>query len=416
MTPPLHLAAQKNAAIRMLSDLVRIPTVNPPGTNYREMTAFLRTLCRRAGLTTTVLPVPVTRKNIPPAYTKETLKKHPRFNVLARWDTGARKTLHFNSHYDVVPASTTGWKSDPFQPVVRQGKLYGRGAHDMKDAIVATLLAVEALRACGQKPSCNVEISFTADEETGSHLGIAHLIGTGLLRADAAVVGEGASGNHLGIGHRGAVWWKITVLGRSAHGSVPHLGSNAFVVGCAVAEALRNMETERRKRLAPYRQGDGSLLYPTFMLGGESAGGPDGKVNIVPDEFHFTLDRRLLPSENVERAEKAMETLLARVVEKAGGNGYRILRLFSAEPCLTPKKDPFVRLFANAIAAERKTPPTEFLGRGFTDMHQLRRLGIPVVGYGPEGERIHSDNECSRIGSILQTAAVYSRMMLEYGG
>jgi len=419
MKPQQYLRNKKSDAAALLSELVRIATPNPPGTNYRTMMNCLQKHCRRVGLSARVLPVKVGPDDVPPAYTLEELRKHPRFNLLARWETGAKKTLHFNSHYDVVPATPAGWKSNPFEPVVRGGKLYGRGSHDMKDAIVATLLAVESLQACGLKPACNLEISFTADEETGSHLGIAELVRSGQLKADAAIVGEGGSGLQVGIGHRGVIWWEITILGRSAHGSTPHLGSNAFEIGCEVAASLRNLEETTRKKIKPYRQGNGNLVQPTFMLGGEAAGGAGGKVNVVPNEFRFTLDRRLLPGENAAAAEKVMEKLVAKIVARHGGEGFRIRQLFLAEPCLTSPNDPFVKRVFRAVEEVRTTKadptakPTAFLGLGFTDLHQLKQLGIPVVGYGPQGERIHGANECSDLRSILQTASIYASLMQE---
>src|SRR5690606_27693873 len=141
---------------------------------------------------------------------------------------GARRTLHFNAHYDVVPVSG-GWRhGDPFSGALDGGWIYGRGTADMKGSIAALLLALRALSACGVEPRTNIEVSFTADEETDSALGAGWLVQHGPIEPDYAVVMEGGEQDAICCGHNGVVWLEVTVHGRAAHGSRPEQGVNAL--------------------------------------------------------------------------------------------------------------------------------------------------------------------------------------------
>ena len=215
--PALYLDRHEAELAGFLQQLIRLRTVNPPGENYGEITLLLAEALRAAGLKTR-------RIRIPAALQKKTqpeLVSYPRYNVIGFWDTGAKKTVHFNAHYDVVPVSGQWRHGDAFNPVVENGRIYGRGTADMKGAIASIVFALKALRETGTRPNFNVEVSFTADEETDSALGTGWVAEHGKLRADYAVVGEGGEGNAVCCGHNGVVWLNVHVQGKAAHGSTP---------------------------------------------------------------------------------------------------------------------------------------------------------------------------------------------------
>jgi len=116
----------KRALCALLQELVRIPTVNPPGDNYAEIVDLLHERCRELGMETSIVPVPKNEavKVVPHA------DAYPRMNLIARWDVGAEKTVHFNAHFDVVPVSGK-WHADPFDPQIKGDWLYGRGSDDL---------------------------------------------------------------------------------------------------------------------------------------------------------------------------------------------------------------------------------------------------------------------------------------------
>lgn len=157
------------AMLGRLKRLVGFATVNPPGADYEAITGYLTRELAKVGLSSRRFPIPgkLLRKSLP-------VEQHgyPRYNVLGRLKVpGARKTVHFNAHYDVVPVSGTWRHGNPFSGAVEKGLIYGRGTADMKGSMASLLTALDALRQTRSKPLMNVEVSFTADEETDSFSG-----------------------------------------------------------------------------------------------------------------------------------------------------------------------------------------------------------------------------------------------------
>ena len=224
--PTSYLEGREAHFAEALRLMVRIATVNPPGVDYLPMVEHLTGRLRALDMPPTVHRVPdadAVAEGIDPTY--------PRYNIIARWDVGARRTVHFNAHYDVVPVSAGDWRMPPFDGKTSGGWLYGRGAGDMKGSIVALLGAIEALQATGAAPAVNVEVSFTADEETGGALGAGWITRQGLVHADFAIECEGAAGSNVGIGHNGVLWLDVQIEGKAAHASSPERGVNAFENG-----------------------------------------------------------------------------------------------------------------------------------------------------------------------------------------
>ncbi|HSI09774.1 MAG TPA: M20/M25/M40 family metallo-hydrolase, partial [Rariglobus sp.] len=166
MSPAAYIDAHSADLFALLQRLVRLPTVNPPGEHYDEVTRLLAAELESAGLKTRRFSVPrkLMQKNLPPEQ-----HGHPRYNVLGKLAArGAKKTIHFNAHYDVVPVSGAWKHGSPFSGAIDGGWIYGRGTADMKGSHASLLLALRALKATGTVPKMNVEVSFTADEETDS--------------------------------------------------------------------------------------------------------------------------------------------------------------------------------------------------------------------------------------------------------
>ncbi len=164
MSPAAYLDRHADDLIGLLRRLVNVPTVNPPGVDYDAVTALLTRELRALGLITRRFTIPTAqlRRHLP-------AEQHafPRYNVLGQLAVhGAKKTVHFNAHYDVVPVSGKWKHGSPFSGRVDGGWIYGRGTADMKGSHASLLLALRALRATGTTPKMNVEVSFTADEET----------------------------------------------------------------------------------------------------------------------------------------------------------------------------------------------------------------------------------------------------------
>ena len=280
-----RIAEDRAELIALVQALIRFRTVNPPGAGYPEICDFLAGRLRDLGFQTTLHRVPEDEM----VARRPDLAGFPRANVIGRWEVGAARTVHFNAHYDVVPVSA-GWKHGSFEPVVDGDWLYGRGSADMKGAIGSLFQALAAFRKLRRKPSVNVEVSLTADEETDSVFGASWMVEKGLVRADWAVVCEGGSGLGIGCGHNGVIWLEVTVEGRSAHGSTPGRGVNAVEKMSRLVTALEG----HQKRLAKVRftAPDGNPMTATLNVGGVTATGDGAKINTVPGKATFTIDRR----------------------------------------------------------------------------------------------------------------------------
>ena len=177
---------------------------SPPGETYERQTAWLTRELTALGLRTRRYPLPaaIAKRALPPE-----LHGYPRFNVLGKLPVrGARRTLHFNAHYDVVPVSGTWKHGSPFSGAIDRGWIYGRGTADMKGSIASLLMALQAVRATGTKPALNLEVSFTADEETDSALGTGWLVAHAPIKPDYAVVMEGGAGRTVRTRGRSTDW------------------------------------------------------------------------------------------------------------------------------------------------------------------------------------------------------------------
>ena len=236
MTTAEHLLAtiddRRDDLVALTRDLVRIPTVNPPGDAYAPCAELLGERLRRRGFAVEYL-----RAHGTPGDSD----RHPRLNVVARLEApGPGPCVHLNGHIDVVEAGQ-GWTVDPWAGGVRDGKLYGRGSCDMKGGLASAIVAAEALVDLGLLRRGAIEVSGTVDEESGGFGGVAWLAERGHFgppRVDHVIIPEPLNVDRVCVGHRGVWWAEIETLGRIAHGSMPFLGDCAVRHMGAVLDAF----------------------------------------------------------------------------------------------------------------------------------------------------------------------------------
>lgn len=413
MSPSVYVDRHRGQLTSFLRDLVRIPTVNPPGGHYDEVTALLTARLEGLGLAARRLTVPnaLVRKVLPPGQ-----PPLPRYNVLGRWRVpGARKTLHFNAHYDVVPVSGRWRAGGPFSGKTVGGYVYGRGTADMKGSIASLMMALQAVRACGLRPKLNLEVSFTADEETDSLLGTGWLVQHAPIHPDFAVVMEGGEGHSICCGHNGVAWLKVTVHGRAAHGSQPQEGVNALEQMAALVVELEDYKRILSRR--PFTSPDGRRMVPTINVGGVFESGPGGKINTVPALASFTIDRRILAVENHARAERELRAFLHSAAARIPRCRITIDKISENFASYHPPSHPFLSALAGIVHRVRRQPTVFTVSSGFNDMYFFAsELRIPTAGYGPGGEDYHAVNERAPVRELLASAKIYAELMTSFGG
>jgi succinyl-diaminopimelate desuccinylase len=413
MLPSTYIDDHADRLLKTLRDLVAIPTVNPPGRDYEPISARLTRELADLGLKTRRYPIPAAllKKHLPAAQ-----HGFPRFNVLGRLAApGAKKTIHFNAHYDVVPVSGRWRHASPFSGRVAAGWIYGRGTADMKGSIASLLLALEALRATGTPPRLNVEVSFTADEETDSVLGSGWLVRHAPIRPDFAVVMEGGEGDSVCCGHNGVIWLEVAIRGLAAHGSTPERGINALEKMAALVLALGEYKKKigRRKLVSP----EGKVMRPTINVGGVFSAGEGGKVNTVPAHASFTIDRRVLATEDRAAAERDLRKFLAAAARKVPECHITVRKFSENLSCFHAPKHPFFAAMAQCVSRVRRRPAGFNVSTGFNDMHFFsHHLKIPTLGYGPGGDHEHGVDERARIKDLLDSAKIYADLLTSFGG
>ena len=415
MKRPPHKASERIAktiltlqkkGVKSVQDLISIPTINPPGDQYETCAKYLAEKLSSLGLKTRCIRVPWSeQRKLQPER-----KNFPRWNVIGRYDVGAKQTLHFNAHYDVVPVSGK-WRFGPFEPKVKDGWIYGRGSADMKGSIGSCLLALEALIRNDLTPSVNIEVSFTADEETGGQLGSGYIVRRGLVQADYAVVMEGGKKNLLGLGHNGVLWMEAKLRGKPAHGAWPDRGINAFEGMNALSTELFLLREKLRKRA--FASAELESRHPTLNIGGVLSEGAGSKINTVSSECSFSIDRRLVPNESLASARQEILQAAKRAKRKFPKLAVQFETINGIDACLTSPETHLARTAAQAISSVLAKPVKYELCRGFTDLHYfVNDGGMTGIGYGPNGENYHGVDERTPVQEILRAANVYAELML----
>lgn len=402
-----RLEDTQNDMVSLLQRLVQIPTVNLPGENFRECSDLLADTLEGLGLQTEIITVPEEEvRTYLPDYVD-----YPRYNVLGRWDVGAAKTVHFNAHYDVVPVSGK-WKHSPFSGTMDDGLLYGRGSADMKGCIAALCHALSAYRALDLAPAFNIEVSFVCDEEIGGHLGAGYLARHQLTQADYAVVCEGGSDKKAGLGHNGVIWLEVALNGKAAHASRPQNGVNAFEHMARLVKGLQGYKDILNQRT--FNLPDGPEMHPTLNLGGTFGQGAGGKTNIVPNHAWFTIDRRVLPNENINEAENDLREQIEIIGKRIPDFNASVKCVSSAASYCNTPNHPLPQALMKAVETVYGEEAQPYLTPGFTDARYFGcDLGIPAAGYGVGGANFHGIDEYVALDDLLKTSQVYATLMTD---
>jgi len=385
--------------VELLKRMIGIPTVNPPGESYGD---FVNLFAEELQKFAEVEIVEVPRKVVEEF--RKDLVDYPRYIAMARIG-GGEPVLEINGHYDVVPPGD-GWTRDPFKPVVENGRLYGRGAVDMKGGLAAAALAMKALAEAGIELRGSLEILAVPDEEIGGVTGTGYALRSGLVRPRWVIIAEPSSEDTVWIGHRGALWLYVEVVGRQAHASTPWLGDNAFTKAARLVTKLEDeLEKLYATRSSSYPYDDERASRPTITIGGETRGGT--KINTVPGRFLFSIDRRLIVEESLDEVEKELREIIERIAQEIGCETH-VRTVNKLPPALTNPNNELVKVVREGIEKILGTAPRAVVCSGGLDMWYYTTRGIPTVTYGPGPmDQAHRPDEYVDLEQLRNVAKIY---------
>ena len=395
----------------LTGDLIRIPTENPPGNNYLEICLFLQKRLKKNGFSTNLIRAKGALGDS---------DNYPRWNLLARHETEQPgECIHFNSHTDVVEAGH-GWTFEPFGGQIHNGRVYGRGASDMKGGMASSIVAAETFVKLYPNHRGAVEMSATADEESGGFGGVEFLAKTGVFntsRVQHVIIPEPLNKNRICLSHRGVWWAEIETKGRISHGSMPFLGDCAVRHMSAVLAEMEKtlfpvlMERKSTMPIVP-EQAKSASLNINSIHGGEKqqshnySGLP---APCIPDRCKITIDRRFLIEENLKDVKNEINSLMERVKSVRPGFEYQINDLFEVQPSITEKTSKIVRVVAKSITEILGSGPEYVISPGTYDQKHIDRIGKlkNCIAYGPGIlDLAHQPDEWVDIDDMVQSSQV----------
>lgn len=313
--------------------------------------------------------------------------------------------LMFNGHLDTVPVCE-GWTTDPFKPVIRDGRLYGLGSCDMKAGLACAVTAIKAMIKADAPLRGTLAFTGVVGEEACSK-GAKALLKTEMKEADAVIIGEpwtGIGEGALPLGITGKVLYDVEVKGRAAHGFSPHLGVNA------IEEAARILVNLNKLELKPHpRFGRGNLC--TLKI----EGGYKVYSVVVPDRCRFEVNRLLVPGETVSSAVEDMERLIRSLGLKAEvevGTKPPFYESFEMS-----SDEPIVHLFSEAFKEVHGRDPEFQYSTSITDGNVFTgEGGIPSIHLGPAGMGAHQSDEYVLLDTLVPTMKIYVKMALKFLG
>ncbi|QOL81739.1 acetylornithine deacetylase/succinyl-diaminopimelate desuccinylase family protein [Pseudooceanicola spongiae] len=419
---PLHvslhaaIADRRDDLIALTQDLIRIPTLNPPGDNYREICDYLDRRLSASGFDTQLI-----RAFGAPGDSD----KYPRWNIVARRD-GARtgECVHFNSHIDVVDVGK-GWTTDPFGGELKDGKIYGRGACDMKGGLAASIIAAEAFLAVVPDWAGAIEISGTADEESGGFGGVAYLAEKGhFANVHHVIIPEPLNVDRICLGHRGVWWAEIETHGEIAHGSMPFLGDCAVrhmgAVMHEMEETLFPALALKHTAMPVVPEGAKQSTLNINSLHGGQAEISRAETGLpspcVPDSARMVLDRRFLIEESIEEVMGEIQGVLDRVSARRPTFSYDMREMMRVLPSMTDQNSPVVQTVSRAISDTLGRDPQYVVSPGTYDQKHIDRIGKlkNCIAYGPGIlDLAHKPDEYVGVEEMMQSAEVMALSLAE---
>lgn len=386
----MTLTIDKPYLTKLTQELVQInstnPSLTPDGKGEAEIGTYVAKKLKEFGLEVTASEIAPGRVNV--------------VGVLK--GSGGGRSLLLNAHMDTV--GVEGMTIDPFGGELRDGRVYGRGAQDMKGSLAAMIAAAKAIVDAGIHLHGDLLITGVADEEYSS-------IGTEALvkqyKADGAIVTE-PTDMHICRAHRGFIWFEVETIGRAAHGSRYNEGIDANMrMGRFLAE-LEKLEQELLQRKGHELAGPPSL-HAALIQGGT-------EISKYAERCKLTIERRTVPGETVEGATAELQGIIDRLAQQDSTFKATVKATFWREP-FEVRKDAEIVQILDKVLDERLGHHPEHTGQTFwTDAALIADAGTETVLLGPTGYGLHSAEEWVEMDSVVDLAYVLAETAIQYCG
>ncbi len=382
---------------RFMLEMLKIKAVNPDGGGKGEYTRalFVKKWLEDLGFK-------VTRHDVPDSRVPEGVRVSLT-SILEGQDRS--KTLWFAAHLDTVPEGARDlWATDPYDPVIKDGKIFGRGSEDNGQAIGSTLFTVKALKKLSLKPRVNLGIAYVSDEESGSKYGVIPLLERGVFKpTDIAIVPDTGTpdGSQIEVAEKSILWVKITTKGRQVHGSTPEKGLNANRVAMKLALQLDQLLHSKYAATDPLFDPPSSTFEPTKHEANVD------NVNTVPGLDVQYFDCRVLPQYPLENVLKDMDAVRLGV-EKETGASIEIKPAQSEQNTNpTPTDSEVVQKLKTALKELRGIDAKAIgIGGGTVGLY-FRRKGIHTAVWSTLDDMAHQPNEYCKIDNMVNDAKVF---------
>jgi len=379
-----YIQSHEDEIVNMATNLIGANTVNPPGNEYLAVN-IIEKYFNSHGIRYDIFE-----------------KVTGRTNIIGYIGNGNPKLL-VACHLDVVPPGE-GWETDPFKSVVKNGRIYGRGANDNKGQMATMLALAGFLKEKESRLNGSLLLIGAADEEKGSRLGLEYLLDECGVSADFAIIPDvGNNMEIIDIGEKGALFLDITSYGKQAHGSTPEKGNNAIWNMIELLNQLKKIKFEclTHELFSP----------PTLNLGNISGGVTH---NIVPAKCEAKLDIRYLPGETEKEILDNINEMISSIKKQNPTANFDIAIVSHLPPTQIPVDNPLISLISKHTESILGVKPIPVGFSGVTVSKQLIEKGIMAVGFGPGDEdQSHISNESIAIQELIDFGKIMGLVIFD---
>ena len=401
--------------IDCLTELVRIPTFVPPGENYGKIVDLLIPVFEDLGFGCERIAMP---EEVYEARQKKEGLSGERINLLATKDFGTEESIVLYTHLDVVPAGE-GWSTAPFDPVMSDEKIYGRGVADSKGSIASLLAALSIMDEQELESTYNIRVALTTDEEMGLYSGLCFFADEGLLQGDYLLCMDGDN-EGICVATNGVMNWELKVYGKSCHSSLPFLGVNAIEKAVLVVQELEKLKKEiaRRESKALCSPDITELtgqrhIKPVFNVTMINGG---VKENLIPPSCTVRGDRRYIFEESIEEVIKEFEDAV-ETIKTTHGIDLELYCKPGYPPMFTDPNNEWVRR-VKAAASDAFGVSKGIIGvQGGLDVaYAVQRTKQPVCAFGvgrSTESNAHGPDENVRIQDLKDYVKFLVRLLTQ---